>query len=140
MDNHQHQHENERASPRHKPFVARCCSCPRVLASSIFRRIGRCMFVSCYPVIQCFGCDNHRHRHHKHFFWFILHYCLWLCRELQGLNFKALVTSKFSLLVPTHLKNMVWEVFYRELHFVQAIYIEIFSSMILFQRKNMEEK
>ena len=106
MDNHQHQHENERTSPRHKPFVARCCSCPRVLASSIFRRIGRCMFVSCYPVIQCFGCDNHRHRHHnhhhKHFFWFILHYCLWLCCELQALNFKALVTSKFSLLVPTH--------------------------------------
>lgn len=69
--NHHHQHENGRkVPPRRDPRVA--CGCrPCIVASSIFRRMGRCMFVTCYPVIQCFGCDDHRHRrhHHKHFFW-----------------------------------------------------------------------
>ncbi|PON34943.1 hypothetical protein PanWU01x14_340010 [Parasponia andersonii] len=47
-------------------------SCPRLMMSSMVRGIGRCVFVTCYPVIRCFGLDEHRHRrhhhHHKHFF------------------------------------------------------------------------
>ncbi|PON50212.1 hypothetical protein TorRG33x02_315370 [Trema orientale] len=46
--------------------------CPRLMMSSMVRGIGRCVFVTCFPVIQCFGLDEHRHRrhhhHHKHFF------------------------------------------------------------------------
>ncbi|KAF7830860.1 hypothetical protein G2W53_013193 [Senna tora] len=32
----------------------------------MFRGIGRCMFVCCYPLVQCSGLDEHRHRHHHH--------------------------------------------------------------------------
>lgn len=50
-----------------------CCRCPCRAASCMFRGIGRCMFVTCYPVVQCLGLDEHRHRHHhhhgKHFDW-----------------------------------------------------------------------
>lgn len=39
--------------------------------ASIFRGMRRCMFVSCFPVMQCFGVDecrhHHRHDHPKHF-------------------------------------------------------------------------
>ncbi|KAG6737702.1 hypothetical protein POTOM_059230 [Populus tomentosa] len=50
-----------------KRMASRCCPCFAV--SSIARRIGRCLFVSCYPVMQCFRLDDHRHQHdhHKHF-------------------------------------------------------------------------
>ncbi|GKU98266.1 hypothetical protein SLEP1_g11290 [Rubroshorea leprosula] len=43
-----------------------CWSVPSVRASSAFRGLGRCLFVSCYPVVQCFGWDDCRHRHHHH--------------------------------------------------------------------------
>ncbi|KAJ6697021.1 hypothetical protein OIU85_003388 [Salix viminalis] len=48
-------------------MASRCCPCFAV--SSITRRIGRCLFVSCYPVMHCFRLDDHRHQHdhHKHF-------------------------------------------------------------------------
>ncbi|KAK7353513.1 hypothetical protein VNO80_18962 [Phaseolus coccineus] len=53
--------------------IVTCCRCPCRAASCMFRGIGRCMFVSCYPVVQCLGLDEHRHRHHhhhgKHFDW-----------------------------------------------------------------------
>lgn len=32
---------------------------------SIFRGMRRCMFVSCFPVIQCLGVDECRHHHHE---------------------------------------------------------------------------
>ncbi|KAK4834843.1 hypothetical protein QYF36_001300 [Acer negundo] len=42
----------------------------RNAVSSVFRRIGRCMFVTSYPVVQCFALDDcrHHHHHHKHFY------------------------------------------------------------------------
>ncbi|KAK7317033.1 hypothetical protein RJT34_00928 [Clitoria ternatea] len=61
----------KRKSKQNKLFTYCCCPCS--VASCMFRGIGRCMFVSCYPVVQCFGLDEHRHRHHhhqgKHFDW-----------------------------------------------------------------------
>ncbi|CAL0305341.1 unnamed protein product [Lupinus luteus] len=50
--------------------LVKCCCYPCYAASSMFRGIGRCMFVTCYPVVQCLGLDQHRHHHHgKHFDW-----------------------------------------------------------------------
>ncbi|PRQ59635.1 hypothetical protein RchiOBHm_Chr1g0372361 [Rosa chinensis] len=61
---------NGERSRRNRKRASSLCHCPAV--SSIFRRIGRCMFVTCFPVIQCFGLDecrhhHHHHHHHKHF-------------------------------------------------------------------------
>ncbi|EOY04446.1 Uncharacterized protein TCM_019693 isoform 3, partial [Theobroma cacao] len=57
-------------SPYDDPFL-RCCCCPCFIMSSIFRGLGRCIFVACYPVLHCFGFDDdwaHRHHHrHRHF-------------------------------------------------------------------------
>ncbi|TYI31461.1 hypothetical protein ES332_A05G452900v1 [Gossypium tomentosum] len=39
--------------------------CVRVGGSAL-RGFGRCLFVSCYPLLQCFGLDDCRHRHHHH--------------------------------------------------------------------------
>lgn len=51
---------------RNRKRASSLCHCFAV--SSIFRGIGRCMFVTCFPVIQCFGLDECRHHHpHKHF-------------------------------------------------------------------------
>lgn len=77
-----------------KRMASRCCPCFAV--SSIARRIGRCLFVSCYPVMQCFRLDDHRHQHdhHKHFhsFWILYHFLFlrfgpitsfWVCTMLM---------------------------------------------------------
>ncbi|GLT88531.1 hypothetical protein SLE2022_065510 [Rubroshorea leprosula] len=42
---------------------------PGVRVRSAIRGLGRCLFVCCYPVMQCFGWDECRHRHHypRHF-------------------------------------------------------------------------
>lgn len=49
---------------RNRKRASSLCHCFAV--SSIFRGIGRCMFVTCFPVIQCFGLDECRHHHHHH--------------------------------------------------------------------------
>ncbi|KAE9604101.1 hypothetical protein Lalb_Chr11g0067761 [Lupinus albus] len=50
--------------------LLKCCCYPCYVASFMLKGIGRCMFVTCYPVLQCFGLDEHRHCHHiKHFDW-----------------------------------------------------------------------
>ncbi|KAL4308535.1 hypothetical protein GQ457_01G036150 [Hibiscus cannabinus] len=48
---------------------AYCCWAGVRLTGSAVRGVGRCLFVSCYPVMQCFGLDDcrHHHHHHKHF-------------------------------------------------------------------------
>ncbi|WRX11466.1 hypothetical protein QQP08_003953 [Theobroma cacao] len=58
-----------RKSRKRGSFKA-CCHCPCVrVTASAFRGLGRCLFVSCYPVMQCFGWDDcrHHHHHHRHF-------------------------------------------------------------------------
>ncbi|KAI5405281.1 hypothetical protein KIW84_052168 [Lathyrus oleraceus] len=55
---------------RKNKFMKRCCSYPCRLVSRMFRGFGRCVFVTCYPAVQCFGLDEHKHSHHrKHFDW-----------------------------------------------------------------------
>lgn len=51
--------------------IRACYRRPCFVASSLFRGIRRCVFVACFPLIHCLGCDEyrHRHHHHKHFFW-----------------------------------------------------------------------
>ncbi|PSS33248.1 hypothetical protein CEY00_Acc03634 [Actinidia chinensis var. chinensis] len=66
MGHHHHHHHHERISPHDDPFLARFC-CPCYLVSSIMRGIERCLFLACYLVMQCFGWDDHRHHHHRHF-------------------------------------------------------------------------
>ncbi|KQK08842.1 hypothetical protein BRADI_2g44250v3 [Brachypodium distachyon] len=39
---------------------------PCYVFSSFIRGIGRCLFVACYPVIQCCGLDECRHHHNTH--------------------------------------------------------------------------
>ncbi|KAF8028208.1 hypothetical protein BT93_E0955 [Corymbia citriodora subsp. variegata] len=52
-----------------KGKIMACCGYPCVAASSVARGFGRCLFVTCYPVIQCFGWDERRHHHHhRHFY------------------------------------------------------------------------
>nr|KYP53761.1 hypothetical protein KK1_024335 [Cajanus cajan] len=51
--------KSSRVKKRNKFGSSRAASC-------MFRGIGRCMFVTCYPVVQCLGLDEHRHRHHHH--------------------------------------------------------------------------
>lgn len=84
-----------------------CCRCPCRAASCMFRGIGRCMFVTCYPVVQCLGLDEHRHRHHrhqgKHFDWwhhkingfiFKLDFCFGVIQErLRRMNKMALILT-----------------------------------------------
>ncbi|KAK9124752.1 hypothetical protein Sjap_014354 [Stephania japonica] len=63
---HHHHHHHEGDSPYDDPLLA-CCCCPCFIVSSIFRGIGRCVFVACYPLLQCFGLDDYRrHHHHLH--------------------------------------------------------------------------
>lgn len=63
-------HHHERDSPLDDPFLA-CCCCPCYMISYMFRGIGRCMFVCCYPILQCFGLDEWRHQHQqRRFHWF----------------------------------------------------------------------
>ncbi|XLU34739.1 hypothetical protein S245_070805, partial [Arachis hypogaea] len=70
MDEHieqQRQQKIERNEMKRKKKLKRsCCYCPCHAASCMFRGIGRCMFVTCYPFVQCMGLDEHRHRHHHH--------------------------------------------------------------------------
>ncbi|CAJ2641726.1 unnamed protein product [Trifolium pratense] len=55
---------------KRKNKLMRCCSCSRRAASCMFKGIGRCVFVTCYPIVQCFDLDEHKHCHHgKHFDW-----------------------------------------------------------------------
>ena len=78
MDEHLEQqkiHSNEmkrKSRPNKRSKLMTCCCCPCHAAACMFRGIGRCMFVTCYPIVQCMGLDEHRHRHHhhgKHFDW-----------------------------------------------------------------------
>ncbi|GMP69687.1 hypothetical protein CsSME_00028854 [Camellia sinensis var. sinensis] len=62
---HHHHHHHGRVSPYDDPFMA-CCCCPCFLVSAIFRGLGRCLFVTCYPLMRCFGFDEHRHHQHHH--------------------------------------------------------------------------
>lgn len=62
-DGHDHSNSNGRKKKRLRN-PKRACHCFAV--SSIFRGIGRCMFVTCFPVMRCFGLDECRHRHHHH--------------------------------------------------------------------------
>ncbi|CAL1408146.1 unnamed protein product [Linum trigynum] len=50
-------------------LVISCLGRPFVTASSW---AGRCLFVSCYPVVQCAGWDDcgRRHHHHDRHFYF----------------------------------------------------------------------
>jgi hypothetical protein len=55
---------------KRKNKLMRCCSCSRRAASCMFKGIERCVFVTCYPIVQCFDLDEHKHHHHgKHFDW-----------------------------------------------------------------------
>lgn len=47
------------------------CRFPCTRVSTMFRGVGRCLFVSCYPIIQCFGWDDCRHHHHHRHFWIL---------------------------------------------------------------------
>ncbi|ONI03976.1 hypothetical protein PRUPE_6G294500 [Prunus persica] len=60
-----HHHHGDGDSPYDDPLLS-CCCCPCYLVSSTFRRIGRCIFAACFPLLQCFGLDNCRHHHHHH--------------------------------------------------------------------------
>ncbi|KAI3427809.1 uncharacterized protein J3R85_009032 [Psidium guajava] len=49
--------------------VRACSCCPCLAFSFVARGFGRCLFVTCYPAIQCFGWDEGRHHHHpRHFY------------------------------------------------------------------------
>ncbi|KAK4351232.1 hypothetical protein RND71_030545 [Anisodus tanguticus] len=61
---HHHQHHNHKGN-RDRPFLA-CCCCPCYVVSSTVSMLKRCLFVACFPVLQCFGLDEHRHQHHHH--------------------------------------------------------------------------
>ncbi|KZV37080.1 hypothetical protein F511_16346 [Dorcoceras hygrometricum] len=63
MGHHRHGHGLDYKDP-----MVGCCCWPCLLVSSVFRVIGRCMFVVCYPVLQCCGLDDCRHHHHNHFY------------------------------------------------------------------------
>ncbi|KAG2620144.1 hypothetical protein PVAP13_3NG150900 [Panicum virgatum] len=45
-------------------LVRSCCPC--YVIGSVVRGIGRCLFVACYPMIQCCGLDECRHHHTSH--------------------------------------------------------------------------
>lgn len=87
---HDHDHHHVDGGPHNDPLLA-CCCCPCMSVSSAFRLMGRCLFVACYPVLQCFRWDDHRHHHHhhKHFYWF---YFLFISTFIQ-LEFLSLVRS-----------------------------------------------
>ncbi|KAK3139086.1 hypothetical protein QOZ80_5AG0377560 [Eleusine coracana subsp. coracana] len=60
--NNQRKGRSEEAREEEDLFSARSC-CPCYVLGSVFRGIGRCLFVACYPVIQCCGLDECRHHH-----------------------------------------------------------------------------
>lgn len=61
-------------------------SCCCLAVSSVFRLEGRCMIVACYPVLQCFRLDDHRHQHQpRHFKWRNCH-CSARFRVLLGVS------------------------------------------------------
>ncbi|KAK6786636.1 hypothetical protein RDI58_015161 [Solanum bulbocastanum] len=62
---HHHHHHHEGANPYDDPLLA-CCCCPCLLVSSVFSMFTRCIFMACYPFLQCLGWDEHRHHHHHH--------------------------------------------------------------------------
>jgi len=63
---HHHHHHHHEDSPYDDPLLA-CCCCPCLLVSSMLRGFGRCIFAACYPLLRCFGLDDHHHHHHS--FW-----------------------------------------------------------------------
>lgn len=73
MGHHHHHHHHDGMNPYENPFLF-CCCCPCLLVSSVFRGIGSCIFVSCYPILRCLGLergDDYHHPHHHHC-WFLL--------------------------------------------------------------------
>lgn len=57
-------------SPRSSSNSYCCLSCCYTVVSGFYKRVGRCMFVACFPVLHCFGLEECRHRHQpKHFSW-----------------------------------------------------------------------
>ncbi|CAN4102388.1 unnamed protein product [Withania somnifera] len=62
---HHHHHEGNSDRPYDDPLLA-CCCCPCFVVSCTFSMLKRCLFVACFPVLQCFGWDEHRHQHHHH--------------------------------------------------------------------------
>ncbi|KAL3732466.1 hypothetical protein ACJRO7_029181 [Eucalyptus globulus] len=70
-NHHHHKHVSGKKSPQggDRGRIRACCGYPCLAASSVARAFGRCLFVTCYPVIQCFGWDERRHHHHhRHFY------------------------------------------------------------------------
>ncbi|MQM05111.1 hypothetical protein Taro_037918 [Colocasia esculenta] len=63
---HRHHREGEEEPTDGRRPVLACCCNPCNLVASLFRRVGRCLFVACYPVLQCSGLDESRHHHHDH--------------------------------------------------------------------------
>ncbi|KAL4189978.1 hypothetical protein AMTRI_Chr08g168190 [Amborella trichopoda] len=59
-----HHHHHGNPNPYEDPLLACCCPC--FMISYFFRGLGRCIFVACYPILQCFGLDECRHHHHHH--------------------------------------------------------------------------
>ncbi|KAJ6369292.1 hypothetical protein OIU78_001621 [Salix suchowensis] len=57
---HHHHHHHHGDSPYDDPLLA-CCCCPCLLVSSLLRGFGRCIFAACYPLLRCFGLDDHHH-------------------------------------------------------------------------------
>ncbi|OAY46442.1 hypothetical protein MANES_07G143800v8 [Manihot esculenta] len=44
---------------RTRRYINPCMPCYLVS-----KRVSRCLFVCCFPVLQCLGLDDHRHHHH----------------------------------------------------------------------------
>uniref|UniRef100_J3M601 Uncharacterized protein n=1 Tax=Oryza brachyantha TaxID=4533 RepID=J3M601_ORYBR len=63
--NHQKGRGGEGVDEEEYPMLAYAC-CPCYVLSSVIRGIGRCLFVACYPAIQCCGLDECRHHHTTH--------------------------------------------------------------------------
>ncbi|KAF8720142.1 hypothetical protein HU200_024925 [Digitaria exilis] len=57
-----HRGRGEAPDENQNPCLSRSC-CPSYLLGSVVRGIGRCLFVACYPMIQCCGLDECRHHH-----------------------------------------------------------------------------
>ncbi|OEL38534.1 hypothetical protein BAE44_0000448 [Dichanthelium oligosanthes] len=60
-----HKGRGEAAHEKQNRCLARAC-CPCFVLGSVVRGIGRCLFVACYPMIQCCGLDECRHHHTSH--------------------------------------------------------------------------
>uniref|UniRef100_A0A0E0L108 Uncharacterized protein n=1 Tax=Oryza punctata TaxID=4537 RepID=A0A0E0L108_ORYPU len=59
--NHHKGRGDEGTDDEYPMFAYACCPC--YVLSSVIRGIGRCLFVACYPAIQCCGLDECRHHH-----------------------------------------------------------------------------